>query len=126
MRKVLPEGVPLHRLALAKGATIHTTDGDINASGTRAAFPVELPKPPEPPPAAPKPEPVPLDTAGLERAAQASQKSTEALASVVSMLLAEIKQQRAAAAPAPIKGWEFSVERDDKDRLKRIRATAIR
>lgn len=77
-----------------------------------------------PPPAA-APTTIDLDTAGLERAAQANSQATAALLRVVQALVQEVRSQRD-ASPAPIKEWDFTIQRDDKDRLERIRAKAIR
>jgi hypothetical protein len=117
----------LTRMALAKGASI-TVDGKaINASRERMdvprlklASPAPAPDLVEPAPAPPA-VPAQIDTAGLERAAQASQHSTQQLLQLVSMLVQEVRSSRAPA----MRGWDFEVQRDGTGKLSNIKARPL-
>ena len=125
MKRVNPE--QLTRVALAKGASI-TVDGKaINASRERMDVPrLKLASPAPAPdlvePAAAPTAPAQIDTAGLERAAQASQHSTQQLLQLVAMLVQEV---RAGQQKAPRHGWNFEVQRDAAGRLTNIKARPL-
>lgn len=114
----------LTRAALAKGAVVSIDGRTVNAAGSKMMLAAPAPKPTAPPiPAAPPPPMrVEMDTAAL---LDASRQQAEQLGRLVSALITEMRAQRD-ASPAPITAWEFEVQRDDKDRLQTLRATAIR
>lgn len=109
--------------ARAKGAVLDLDDATINAEGAKtAATPMPRRALAAVPPAPPPPVRVEMDTKAL---VEASARQAEQMGRLVAALVTEMRAQRD-ASPAPIKAWEFKVQRDDKDRLDTLRATAIR
>lgn len=124
--KRVPESAMV-QTALSKGAVIQMDGKAINASRERMdvprlklASPATAPEPVEPV-AAPA-APAQIDTAGLERVAQASQHSTQQLLQLVAMLVQEV---RAGQQQAPRHGWNFEVQRDAAGRLTNIKARPL-
>ena len=108
--------------ARSKGAVLSLADATINAGGAKTpATPMERRALTAVPPA-PPPMRVEMDTKAL---VESSTRQAEQMGRLVAALITEMRAQRD-ASPPPIKAWEFKVQRDDKDRLDTLRATAIR
>lgn len=117
----------LTRAALAKGAVVSIDGRTVNAAGSKMMLAAPAPKPiaPQIPDAPPPPMRVDMDTSALVEAAHAGERRAESLSRLVAALITEMRAQRD-SSPAPIKEWVFKVQRDDRDRLDTLRATAIR
>jgi len=114
----------LQAVAASSGATIRSGDMAVKPGNVAAFDPASIFRRQEPPKELP-PQRVDINADAVQAAMQAQQQSIAALSQLVAALVSEMRSQ-AQASPAPVKGWDFKVTRDDRDRLSGIRATAIR
>lgn len=124
----------LHRMALAKGASISHGAGELNSARERLRL-APRPEPrapgpryPEPEPAAPAPAPaLDLDRVVSAAVAAAGQHNVDKMSGLVASLVAALQAQQAAAVK-PVSGWTFTVVRagPGPGAEMTITATAIR
>lgn len=98
----------LHRVALAKGATIEHAGGTVNAGRQQLALA-------KPRAVEPAPEPPPAPDAGALMA-EALRENSAVLHAVMKALREEIRAQQSPTL-APIVEWHFTIQRRDRDDL---------